>query len=83
MKKLELKEMEHLLAGANQANNKLDLMPEGGNGGVGTNCAFSVAGALIFGTGGIIAAATGGVGGIAFAMAGSYFGWGMAAYSCS
>ncbi len=52
-------------------------------GSVSTNCGLSLGGALLFGTGAIIAAATGGIGGIAFAMAGSYFGWGMAAYSCS
>ncbi len=52
-------------------------------GGVSANCGVSLAGALVFGTGAIIGAATGGVGAIAFAMAGSYFGWGMAAWSCS
>ena len=54
---------------------------EGGK--VNAQCGVSLAGALVFGTGAIIAAATGGVGGIAFAMAGSYFGWGMAAWSCA
>jgi len=50
---------------------------------VDAQCGISLAGALVFGTGAIIGAATGGVGAIAFAMAGSYFGWGMAAWSCS
>jgi hypothetical protein len=67
MKKLELNQMENL---------------EGGRK-ISANCGVSLGGALVFGTGAIIAAATGGVGGIAFAMAGSYFGWGMAAWSCS
>lgn len=54
---------------------------EGGK--VSAQCGASLAGALVFGTGALIGAATGGVGAIAFAMAGSYFGWGMAAWSCS
>lgn len=53
---------------------------EGGR--VSANCGVSLAGALIFGAGAVIAASTGGVGAIAFAMAGNYFGWGMAAWSC-
>lgn len=46
-------------------------------------CAASIAGAIIFGTGAVIASASGPVGWIAFAMAGNYFGWGMAAWTCS
>jgi phage tail tape-measure protein len=60
--------------------NQMEIV-EGGR--VSANCGVSIAGALVFGTGAIIGAATGGVGAIAFAMAGSYFGWGMAAWSCS
>lgn len=52
-------------------------------GGISRACATSIAGAIVFGTGGVIAAASGPVGGIAFAMAANYFGWGMAAWSCS
>lgn len=52
---------------------------KGGN----AQCGLSLAGALIFGTGGVIAAASGGIGVIAFAMAANYFGWGMAAWGCS
>ncbi|MDE0472726.1 MAG: hypothetical protein OXH57_12380 [Ekhidna sp.] len=47
-----------------------------------TDCGLSIAGALIFGTGGIIAAAGGPVGIIAFAIASNYFAWGMAARAC-
>ena len=54
---------------------------EGGT--VSTNCALAIAGCLVFGMGGVIAAAGGPVSGIAFAMAANYFGWGMTAYGCS
>lgn len=37
----------------------------------------------MFGTGGVIAAASGPVGWIAFAMAANYFAWGMTAYTCA
>ncbi|SNR39457.1 hypothetical protein [Flavobacterium sp. ov086] len=82
MKKLELNQMENLLGGQKQ---KLKNADDGssGAGGPSANCYISIAGALVFGTGAIIGAATGGVGAIAFAMAGSYFGWGMTAYTCS
>jgi hypothetical protein len=79
MKKLELNQIENLIGGAPQ---KLKNADDSGGGPSG-NCYLSLGGALVFGTGAIIAAATGGVGGLAFAMAGSYFGWGMTAYTCS
>ena len=50
---------------------------------VSAGCAASLAGAFIFGTGSIIAAAAGPVGWIAFAIAANYYGWAMAAWSCS
>ena len=54
------------------------------NGGkVAPECGVALAGALIFGTLGVIAAASGPIGWLAVAMAGNYFGWGMAAWTCS
>lgn len=67
MKKLELTEMQNLAGGAAT---------------VSAQCGVSIAGALLFGAGAVIAAASGGVGGIAFAMAANYFGWGMTAWTC-
>ena len=61
----------------------LEQMENIHGGSVSAQCAASLAGAFIFGTGSIIAAAAGPVGWIAFAIAGSYFGWGMAAWTCS
>ena len=52
-------------------------------GGISPQCATSLAGAFVFGTGAIIGAASGPIGWLAFAAAGLYFGWGMAAWSCS
>jgi hypothetical protein len=53
------------------------------NGGkITTGCAVGIAGALVFGMGGVIAAAGGPITGIAFAMAANYFAWGSAAYGC-
>jgi hypothetical protein len=46
-------------------------------------CVAGIAGCLVFGMGGVIAAAGGPVSGIAFAMASNYFGWGMTAWACS
>lgn len=67
MKTLELNQMEMLEGG------KMDAQ-----------CGVSLAGALIFGAGAVIGGAvTGGVGWIAFGMAANYFGWGMAAWTCS
>ena len=54
---------------------------QGGN--VSGECAASLAGAFIFGTGSIIAAASGPVGWLAFAIVANYYGWAMAAVSCS
>ena len=45
-------------------------------------CGLSITSALIFGTGGLIAAATGGIGAVLFAAAGNLAGWGFAAKSC-
>lgn len=52
-------------------------------GGISAQCGASIGGALVFGMGGLIAAASGPVGAIGFAMAANYFGWGMAAWSCA
>jgi hypothetical protein len=79
MKKLELNQMEILLGGQIKPKRADDDSGGGSSSGM---CLASLGGALIIGTGGIIAAATGGVGGIAFAMAANYWGWGMAAASC-
>ena len=72
MKKLEIKQMEEIQGGTGPQRPPLN-----------PQCGASLAGALVFGMGGLIAASTGGVGAIAFAMAANYWGWGMAAWSCS
>ncbi|OIO12590.1 MAG: hypothetical protein AUJ53_01820 [Flavobacteriaceae bacterium CG1_02_35_72] len=59
--------------------NQMELVNGGGGN---AQCGVSLAGDLIFGTGAVIVAASGGIGLIAFAMASNYFGWGMAAWSC-
>ena len=64
-------------------NLELSRMETVNGGEIDAQCAASIAGALVFGTGAVIAAASGPIGYIAFAMAGNYFGWGMAAWSCS
>ena len=46
-------------------------------------CGLSIASALIIGTGGIITAATGGIGGVLFAIGGNLVGWGFAAKDCA
>lgn len=56
-------------------------MVEGGR--ISAQCAASLGGALVFGTLGVIGAASGPVGWLAVGMAANYFGWGMAAWSCS
>jgi hypothetical protein len=52
-------------------------------GSVSAECAISLGGAFVFGTGAIIAAAAGPVGWLAFAIVGNYYGWAMAAVSCT
>lgn len=68
MKKLEIKQMEEI---------------QGGGRDITAQCAVSLAGALATG---IIATigigATGGLGALALGMAQTYFGWGMAAWTC-
>ena len=60
--------------------NQMELV----NGGkVDAQCAAALGGALVFGTLGVIAAASEPVGWLAVAMAGNYFGWGLAAWGCS
>ena len=48
----------------------------------GGGCGYALATALVFGTGGLIMAATGGVVALAFAMASNYAGWIGAAITC-
>jgi len=52
-------------------------------GGASVNCILSCAGAFVFGTGGLIAAAGSCGAAIGFAIAANLWGWGMAAYACS
>jgi hypothetical protein len=51
-------------------------------GGISGNCAASIGAAVIFGTGSVIAAASGPIGWLAFAMVGNYVGWGFAYSAC-
>ena len=67
MKKMNLNQMENVQAGRP----------------VTVDCGLSIASALIIGTGGIITAATGGIGGVLFAIGGNLVGWGFAAKDCS
>lgn len=67
MKKMNLNQMENVQAGRP----------------VTVGCGLSIASALIIGTGGIITAATGGIGGVLFAIGGNLVGWGFAAKDCS
>lgn len=52
-------------------------------GGASTACALAVGGALVFGMGGLIAAAGSGGLGIGFAIAANYWAWGTAAATCA
>jgi hypothetical protein len=45
-------------------------------------CALAIAGALVIGTGGVIAAAATGGGAIGFAILSNWWAWGNAAYTC-
>lgn len=69
MKKINANQMEKIQAGKPKP--------------VTLDCGLSIASALIIGTGGIITAATGGIGAVLFAIGGNLVGWGFAAKGCA
>ena len=68
MKKMNLNQMENVQAGSPPRH---------------VECGLSIASALIIGTGGIITAATGVIGGVLFAIGGNLVGWGFATKDCA
>jgi len=58
-------------------------MEDVSGGRISAQCGVNLGGAFIFGTAAVIGGMTGGLGWLAFGMADNYFGWGMAAWSCS
>jgi hypothetical protein len=79
MKSLNFEQMEIVRGGQTVAAADFDTVVDGAS----VGCKLSIASAIVFGTGGVIAAASGPIGWLAFAMVANYAGWGMAAYSCS
>ncbi len=73
MKKLKVDQMENIQGGA----------PSSGGSRISGQCGVSLGGALVFGSLAVIGGMTGGLGWLAVGMAANYFGWGMAAWTCS